>query len=72
MCLLVTAEQVLDAGGRRDEPHALPDRLRGRDRDALEQDAVAVGEPTGGGQRAGTSQQELDALLRRGRLGKEA
>ncbi len=70
--LLVSAEKVLDTGRRRNEPHALPDRLFRRDRHALEQDAVAVGEPTGGGQGAGTSQQEVDALLEQTRLGKEA
>lgn len=47
MGLLVAAEQVLDAGTGRREPHPQRDRVGRDERDALQQGGVAVGELAG-------------------------
>ena len=50
----------------------MPWASSGSDRDGLQQGAVAVREPADRRQRLGTGEEELDALLRRGRLREEA
>ena len=58
----MAAEQALDAGARRRQLHAQIDRVGRREREALEQIGVALGEPALCGERAGAGEQELEAL----------
>ena len=71
MRLLVAAEQVLDAGTGRGEPHPQRDRFGRDEPDALQQGGVAVGELAGRDQRPGAGEQELDTRLGRRGIGQE-
>jgi hypothetical protein len=70
--LVVATEQALDGGARPREPRA--QRVRpGRDEgERFQERLVAVGIAARRGQRVGESREELDALLRRRRPGKQA
>ena len=71
MSVLVAAEQVLDAGAGRREPHPECDRL-GRDQpDALKEGGVALGELPARCQHPRAGEQELDARLGGSGLGEE-
>ncbi len=65
--LLVAAEQVLDAGARRREPHPQRDRLGRDEPDALQQRGVPVGELPGRDERPRAGEQQLDPHLGRRR-----
>ena len=66
MRFLVAAEQVLDPRASRDQAHALRGRLGRRQREALDQRGMALGELADRRERSRLRQQELDPLLDRG------
>ena len=72
MCVVVAAEQVLDAGAGSGESDAKVDRILGDELDALEDCRVSFREVPGRRERAGAREKELDALLRRGIVGEES
>ena len=63
VCLLVPAEEVLDACARSGQTHTQSLRFLGDDLHALEQRSVALPQLAGGGERLRTCQQQLDAPL---------
>ena len=65
MRFVVTAEQVLDAGASRDQAHALRGRSGRRQREALDQRGMALGELADRRERSRLRQQKLDPLLDR-------
>jgi hypothetical protein len=58
--VIVTAEQVLNAGARRRQPNSQGNSLGRHQLKALEHRGVALGELPSRGQRPGAGQQELD------------
>ena len=71
MRLLVAAEQVLDPGTGRREPHPQRDRVGRDEPDAVEQRRVAVGELAGRDERPRAGEEQLDPHLGRRGIGQE-
>ena len=65
-------EEVLHPGARRGEPDSQRDSLGGHQLDALEEGGVPLDEVPGAGEGAGPSEQQLDAVLRRGIVAKQS